>query len=49
MKKFATLIAVVCLFTSCVAKRLLTQSQLQTAALRQDSARMADNDHIIAE
>ena len=43
MKKYATLIAVVCLFTSCVAKRLLTQSQLQTATLRQDSARLADN------
>ena len=43
MKKYFTLIAVVCLFTSCVAKRLLTQSQMQTAALREDSTRLADN------
>ena len=43
MKKYATLIAVVCLFTSCVAKRLLTQSQQQTAALREDSTRLANN------
>jgi chemotaxis protein MotB len=42
MKKYLALIAVVCLFTSCVAKRLLTQSQMQTAALREDSARLAD-------
>jgi chemotaxis protein MotB len=42
MKKYLTLITVVCLFTSCVAKRLLTQSQMQTAALREDSTRLAD-------
>jgi len=42
MKKYFTWIAVGCLFTSCVAKRLLTQSQMQTAALREDSARLAD-------
>ena len=42
MKKYLTLIAIVCLFTSCVAKRLLTQSQMQTAALREDSTRLAN-------
>lgn len=30
------------MFTSCVAKRLLTQSQMQTAALREDSAKLTD-------
>lgn len=43
MKKYLICIGVICLFTSCVAKRLLTQSQMQTAALREDSTRLADN------
>jgi chemotaxis protein MotB len=43
MKKYLTLITIVYLFTGCVAKRLLTQSQMQTAALREDSTRLADN------
>jgi chemotaxis protein MotB len=42
MKKYLSILAIVCLFTSCVAKRLLTQSQMQTAALREDSAKLAD-------
>lgn len=42
MKKYLIWIVVICLFTSCVAKRLLTQSQMQTAALREDSTRLAD-------
>ena len=41
MKKFLFLLPAICLFASCVSKKLLTQSQLQTANLRQDSARMA--------
>jgi chemotaxis protein MotB len=43
MKKYLTLISIICLFTGCVAKRLLTQSQMQTAALREDSTRLANN------
>lgn len=43
MKKYISLAIVICLFTSCVAKRLLTQSQMQTAALREDSSRLANN------
>jgi chemotaxis protein MotB len=43
MKKYLTLIAIVFVFTSCVAKRLLTQSQMQTAALREDSTRLSNN------
>jgi chemotaxis protein MotB len=43
MKKYLTLVAIVFVFTSCVAKRLLTQSQMQTAALREDSTRLSNN------
>ncbi|MEO8860114.1 MAG: OmpA family protein [Ginsengibacter sp.] len=43
IKKLLTLIFIVMLFTSCVAKRLLTQSQMQTVALREDSTRLANN------
>ncbi len=43
MKRFLTLIVIVSLFSSCVAKRLLTQSQMQTAALREDSTRLSNN------
>ena len=43
MKKYLTLIAIVFVFTSCVAKRLLTQSQMQTATLREDSTRLSNN------
>ncbi|MEP6952045.1 MAG: OmpA family protein [Ginsengibacter sp.] len=42
MKKYLSIIVIVCMFTSCVAKRLLTQSQMQTAALREDSAKLTD-------
>ncbi|MEO6329253.1 MAG: OmpA family protein [Ginsengibacter sp.] len=42
MKKYLTLIAIGFLFTSCVAKRYLTQSQMETAALRADSVQLAD-------
>lgn len=42
MKKFLPLVAVIMLFTSCVAKRYLTQSQMETASLREDSTRMAN-------
>ena len=41
MKKYLLLSAIVWLFMGCVAKRLLTQSQMETAALREDSARLA--------
>ena len=41
MKKYLLLAAIVWLFMGCVAKRLLTQSQMETAALREDSARLA--------
>ena len=42
MKRYLSLVIIVSCFTSCVAKRLLTQSQMQTAILREDSARLAD-------
>jgi chemotaxis protein MotB len=42
MKRYLSLVMIICFFTSCVAKRLLTQSQRQTAVLREDSARLAD-------
>src|SRR6185436_18855990 len=42
MKKYLTLIAIGFLFTSCVAKRYLTQSQMETASLRADSVQLAD-------
>lgn len=42
MKKILTLVAVVTLFTSCVAKRYLKQSQMETATLREDSSRLAE-------
>jgi chemotaxis protein MotB len=41
MKKYLLLSAIVWLFTGCVAKRLLTQSKMETAALREDSVRLA--------
>lgn len=43
IKKLMPVVAVMLLFTSCVAKRYLTQSQAQTAALREDSTQMANN------
>ena len=43
IKKLLPVVAVMLLFTSCVAKRYLTQSQMQTAALREDSTRMANS------
>jgi chemotaxis protein MotB len=42
MKKILTLVTVVILFTGCVAKRYLKESQMQTAALREDSAGLAN-------
>lgn len=42
MKKYLPLVAVILLFSSCVAKKYLTQSQMETAALREDSTRMAN-------
>ncbi len=43
IKKLMPMVAIVLLFSSCVAKRYLTQSQLQTASLREDSTQMANN------
>lgn len=42
MKKLLPLAAVILLFSSCVAKKYLTQSQMETTALRQDSTMMAN-------
>ena len=42
MKKYVSIVAILFLFSSCVAKRLLTQSQMQTASLREDSTRLAN-------
>lgn len=42
MKKILTLVIIVMLFTSCVAKRILKQSQMETATLREDSTRLAN-------
>ena len=43
MRKILMLLAAVTLLSSCVAKRILKQSQMETAALREDSARLAGN------
>lgn len=42
MNKYLLLIAVAFLFSNCVAKRYLTQSQLEAASLRADSTEMAN-------
>jgi len=42
MKKYLVLIAAVFLLSSCVAKRYLTQSQRETASLRDDSTQLAN-------
>jgi chemotaxis protein MotB len=42
MKKFIPLIVIVFMLPGCVAKRLLRESQMETAALRADSTRLAD-------
>ena len=42
MKIYASLVLVILLFSSCVAKRYLTQSQMETAALRADSTSQAN-------
>lgn len=42
MKKILPLIAIVMLLASCVAKRILKQSQMETATLRQDSTRLSN-------
>lgn len=43
MKKYVIVIAGVFLLSSCVAKRYLTQSQKETATLREDSTQLANN------
>ena len=43
MKKYLVVIAGIFLLSSCVAKRYLTQSQHETATLRQDSTRLANS------
>lgn len=43
MKKNLVIIAVIFLFSSCVAKRYLAQSQKETAALREDSTQLENN------
>ena len=42
LKRYLPVVAIMLLFSSCVAKRLLTQSQMQTASLREDSTQMAN-------
>lgn len=42
MNKYLTLLLIVFLFGSCVAKRYLRQSQMETAAVRADSAQLAN-------
>ena len=42
MKKYFSIAAVVLLFTGCVSQKVLRQSQMQTAALRDDSVRLAN-------
>ena len=42
MKQILSLVVIIVLFTSCVAKRILKQSQLETATLRNDSMQMAN-------
>lgn len=43
VNKYLPIVGIMLLFSSCVAKRYLTQSQLQTAALREDSTRLANS------
>lgn len=43
MKKNLVIIASIFLFSSCVAKRYLVQSQKETASLREDSTQLANN------
>ncbi len=42
VKMLLPVITIMFFFSSCVAKRYLTQSQMQTASLREDSAQMAN-------
>lgn len=42
MKKILPLIAIILLLASCVAKRILKQSQMETATLRQDSTQLSN-------
>lgn len=42
MKNYLIIIAIGFLFTGCVAKRYLKQSQMETAALREDSTQLAN-------
>jgi chemotaxis protein MotB len=41
MKKLFSIVAVIIMFTSCVSKKILRQSQMETAALRNDSVQLA--------
>jgi chemotaxis protein MotB len=43
MKKILFITGIVLMFTSCVSNKLYRQSQMQTAALRADSIRLANN------
>ncbi len=42
MKKIFSIVTVALLLASCVSKKILTRSQMETAALRDDSARLAN-------
>jgi chemotaxis protein MotB len=42
MKKFLSLLAIIFILASCVAKRVLRQSQMETASLRADSIELAN-------
>ncbi|HEY8659159.1 MAG TPA: OmpA family protein [Chitinophagaceae bacterium] len=43
MKKIFAIVGIIFLFTGCVSKKLFRQSQMETAGLRQDSIRLANN------
>lgn len=47
MKKYLVIIASIFLFSSCVAKRYLIQSQKETAALREDSTSLANQNETL--
>ena len=43
MKKISGILLVIVMLTSCVSKKLFLQSQKETASLRMDSTRLANN------
>jgi len=49
MKKKLVVIAAIFLFSSCVAKRYLAQSQKETATLREDSTQLANSNQSLQE